>query len=142
LWLGLGAGAGYALYTLFGRAAVARAGPLASVFWSFLFAALALAVVQEPVGPLLRDMASVPLLIALGIVPTLLPYVLFLRALRSLPASTASMLACSEPLFAAVLAWIVLGDRMTGMQAIGMAFIVVASALLAVKRRPPRSIPA
>jgi drug/metabolite transporter, DME family len=132
LWLGLGAGAGYALYTLFGRAAASRATPLASVFWSFLFAALALAAVQEPVGPLLRDPGSVPLLLALGIVPTLLPYLLFLRALRTVPAGTASMLACSEPLFAAFIAMIVVGDRMTAMQAAGMTLIVAASVLLAI----------
>jgi len=134
LVLGLAAGFGYGLYTLFGRVAVRKAHPVASVFWSFLFAALALTVLTEPVGPLLRSVRALPLLLALGVMPTLVPYLLYLKALRTVQPGTAAMLACTEPLFAAILAALVLGEGLTVLQAAGMALIVGAAALLARRR--------
>lgn len=130
LLFGLGAGFGYALYTLFGRASVSRTHPLTAVFWSFLFAAIALTFLAGPVGPLVRDAGALPWFIALGIVPTLLPYLLYLRALRSVQPGTAAMLACIEPLVAAILAALVLGERLTAMQTLGMAAIVGAAVIL------------
>jgi len=130
LLLGLGAGMGYALYTLFGRASVTRAEPVAAVFWSFLFAAVALAFLASPIEPLVRDARALPWLLALGIVPTLLPYLLYLRALRTVPPGTAAMLACAEPVVAAILSALWLGERLTGVQAIGMAMIVGAAVVL------------
>jgi drug/metabolite transporter (DMT)-like permease len=136
LLLGLGAGFGYALYTLFGRASIDRAHPVAAVFWSFLFAALALTVLAEPVGPLTRDIAALPWLLTLGIVPTLLPYLFYLRALKTVQPGTAAMLACVEPLIAALLAATLLNERLSVIQACGMGLIVGAAVLLV---RPGRT---
>lgn len=127
---GLAAGFGYALYTVFGRSAVRRTTPVATLFWSFLFAGLVLALVAEPVRPTLRAPAALPWLLALGLLTTLLPYALFLRALRTVPAGTASLLACTEPVFATVLAAIFLGERLAMPQIAGMTLIVGAAALL------------
>jgi drug/metabolite transporter (DMT)-like permease len=133
--LGLAAGFGYALYTLFGRAAVARADPITSVFWTFLFAALVLALFADPVTPVLRDPGALPLLVALGLVPTLFAYILYLRALRTITAGTASMLACSEPLFAAVFAFVLLDERLDFRQGTGMALIVLAAIVISRTER-------
>ncbi|MEX0907438.1 MAG: DMT family transporter, partial [Gemmatimonadota bacterium] len=81
LLLGLGSGVGYAAYTLFSKLATERYGPLASLFWSFGFAAAVLAVIAPPIAPFLRIPGHALLLIALSIVPTVLPYALFLVAL-------------------------------------------------------------
>jgi drug/metabolite transporter, DME family len=131
LLLGLGAGAGYALYTLFSKVATERDGPLASLFWSFGFATLALAAVASPVAPFVRAPQHTLLLLALGVVPTILPYAFYLTALRRLRASTASMLASLEPVVAAILAALLLGERMRGVQPLGMALVVTAAVLLA-----------
>jgi drug/metabolite transporter (DMT)-like permease len=136
LLLGLGAGFGYALYTLFGRVSVERTHPVTAVLWSFLFAALALTLLAEPVGPLTRDPRALPWLLALGIVPTLLPYLFYLRALKTIQPGTAAMLACVEPLVAALLAALFLGERLRPVQTAGMALIVGAAVLLV---RPGRT---
>ncbi|HUF51101.1 MAG TPA: EamA family transporter, partial [Longimicrobiales bacterium] len=112
LLLGLASGFGYALYTLFSKVSTERYGPLASLFWCFLFAALALAIVAPPLAPMLRAPQHIPALIALGIVPTILPYALYLGGLRVLRASTAAMLASLEPAVAAVLAAALLHERL------------------------------
>src|SRR5690606_29397035 len=68
--LGLGAGFGYAMFTMFSKAATSRYGPFPSLFWSFLFATVSLAVIAPPWSVLRRAGAdSMLLLIALGIVP-------------------------------------------------------------------------
>jgi inner membrane transporter RhtA len=71
------------------------------------------------------------LLIGLGVVPTLLPYALYLAALRHLRASTAAMLASIEPVIAAAYAAVLLGERMDGLQIAGMLLVVCAAVLLA-----------
>jgi drug/metabolite transporter, DME family len=131
LLLGLGAGATYALYTIFSKVATERWGPEAALFWSFGFATLVLALIAPPHAPFLRAPQHVPLLLALGIVPTLIPYALYLAALRELRASTASMLAAVEPVIAAILAALLLGERLQPAQAVGMLLIVAAAVLLA-----------
>ncbi len=135
--LGLGAGLSYAIYTVFSKAAMQRTSPLVALVWSFGAASLVLAVLAPPFEPLARQPAALPLLIGLGLVPTLLPYALFLRALRWLRASAASMIASVEPVIAAALAVLLLGERPLPEQGIGILCIVVAAAL--TERKAARS---
>ena len=131
LLLGLGSGFGYALYTLFSKVAGERYGPVASLFWSFVFAAVSLGVLASPLSAFVRAPDQTLLLIGLGIVPTLLPYGLYITALRHLRASTAAMLASIEPVFAAGFAALLLGERMDWLQVAGMVLVVCAAVLLA-----------
>lgn len=131
LGLGLLSGGTYALYTVLSKIGTERFGPAASLFWSFFFATLALAIVASPVAPLIRAPADRMTLLALGIVPTLAPYALYLLALRQLRASTAAMLASAEPAIATILAAIVLHEGFDLLQGIGIALIVMAAVLLA-----------
>jgi drug/metabolite transporter, DME family len=131
LSLGVAAGATYALYTVLSKIATQRVSPDAALLWSFGFAAAALALVAPPHAPFVRAPEHALLLIGIGIVPTLLPYALYLRGLRALRASTASMLAAVEPVIAAVLAALLLGERLTGLQALGIVLVVVAAVVIA-----------
>ncbi|CAN5612441.1 EamA family transporter [soil metagenome] len=131
LLVGLAAGATYAVYTVFSKIATERYGPAAALFWSFGFAAVAFAVLAPPHLPFIRAPQHTLLLLALGIVPTLIPYALYLAALRELRASTASMLAAVEPMIAAILAALLLGERLQASQTLGMALIVAAAVVLA-----------
>jgi drug/metabolite transporter, DME family len=131
LLFGLGSGLGYALYTLSSKMASERYGSLPSLFWSFAFAALSLGALASPITPFLRAPEQTLLLIGLGIVPTLLPYALYIAALRHLRASTAAMLASIEPAIAAALAALLLGESMDALQLIGMVLVVCAAVLLA-----------
>jgi len=130
LLLGIGAGLGYALYTVMSKHASAHYGAVPSLFWCFLFAAAALALLASPVEPFLRAPRHAGMLLLLGIVPTILPYALYLSALRSLRASTASMLASLEPVMAALMAALLLHEGMTLAQLAGMALVVGAAVLL------------
>jgi drug/metabolite transporter (DMT)-like permease len=132
--LGIGAAMGYAAYSIFGKIAIERTTSRAALFWSFLFAAIPLAFLAEPIGPIVRSPSSLPAFIGVGILPTSLAYVLYLRGLRTLRPSTASVLACAEPVFAAIFAMILLGETVSPLQVIGIA-AVVSGAVLAVERK-------
>lgn len=132
LLAGLGSGMAYGLYTLVSKVATERySDPIAPVFWMFAFATLAMTVIEPPFAALRRPHHAWPAVLGLGIVPTLLPYLLYVQALRWLRASTASMLACAEPVIAALLAVAFLGESLDAARVAGIALIAVAAGLLA-----------
>ncbi len=135
LGLGVMSGCAYAAYTLMSKRSSQKYGAVQSLFWSFLFATIAFAIIAPPFEPAFRDMSMLPMLIALGIVPTLIPYGLYLMGIRYLRASTASMLASIEPMIAAVLAVVVLGEGLRVPRITGIVLIVGAAALLAFEVR-------
>ncbi len=136
LLTGLGSGFAYGLYTLFSKAATERyTDPITPVFWMFAFAALAMTVIEPPWIALRRPHDSWPALLGLGLVPTLLPYLLYLQALRWLRASTAAMLAAVEPVIAALLAAGLLGEVLDATRVVGIGLIALAGGLLARERK-------
>lgn len=127
--LGLAAGLSYAIYTVLSKVAMKHTSPLPALVWSFGAATLVLMLFVPPFEPLARQPSSLPWLIAIGIVPTLIPYALFLRALRFMEAGAASMIASIEPIIAAVLAVILLGERPHVEQGLGILCIVLAAVI-------------
>jgi drug/metabolite transporter, DME family len=139
LLIGVAAGATYATYTMLSKVVVGRYGAVASLFWCFGAAAVVLALLAPPHVPFMRAPDQWPALVALGVVPTLIPYALYLAALRGLRASTASMLASVEPVIAAGLAAVLLHERVEPLQGVGVLLVVSAAALLTrqVRREDP-----
>jgi len=72
------------------------------------------------------SLASAGLLAALGIGPTAVAYTLYFRGLRTASASTAALLSLIEPLAAAVLAAVVLGDRLSATGIAGAVMLLAA----------------
>jgi DME family drug/metabolite transporter len=71
----------------------------------------------------------------LGAVPTAAAYLLFAAGLRRLRAAEASTLTLVEPVTAALLGAIVLGERPGGTTVIGMAIVLAGIAVLALPAR-------
>ena len=78
-------------------------------------------------------------LLMLAVAGTVLPYLAGLRALRDLPSALASVLALVEPLVAAVLAWMLLGQALGLMQLAG-AVVLLTGAVL-VQLAGPKPLP-
>ena len=66
------------------------------------------------------------ILIALGTGPTAVAYTLYFRGLRSAAASTAALLTLLEPLTGAILAALLLGERLSATGIAGAALIATA----------------
>ena len=80
---------------------------------------------------------TVPLLVvAIGLGCTVLPIAAFLSGVVRVGPSRATVLATAEPPLTILVAWAVLGDRLTPVQLAGAGLVVAALALLQVTRRP------
>lgn len=72
------------------------------------------------------------LIAVLGLVPTALAYLLFLRGLRTVPATTAGLLSLLEPLGATVLAAVLFGERLSPLALVGAVILLLGLALFMI----------
>ncbi|MEA2480204.1 MAG: drug/metabolite transporter, family [Thermoleophilaceae bacterium] len=134
--LALGAGASYGLYTVTSKTLL-DAGQRPEAVMAVAFAAGAILLV--PVLALgdtawLAHPGGIALAAYLGLIPTALAYVLFARGLERLPAATVATLTLAEPLTAALLGILVLGERPGPVAIVGA--LLVLSGLLVLARSP------
>lgn len=135
--LALAAGLGYASYTVIAKQLLAAGhSPQTVMGGAFGAGGLLLApVLVVTAGPWLFTTGGVVLVLYLALVPTALAYVLFARGLQQLTAGETATLTLAEPLTAALLGAVVLGER-PGAVAVAGAGMVLAG-LLALASRPP-----
>jgi DME family drug/metabolite transporter len=129
------AAAGFAAITLTASRPVPGLDDLTVTGFGFTVGGLALMPLAELAGGIgFRPApASLGLLVALGTGPTAVAYTLFFRGLRSAAPGTAALLALLEPLTGAVLADLLLGERLSatgiaGAAAIGAAVLITVRA--------------
>jgi DME family drug/metabolite transporter len=122
------AAAGFAAVTLAGAQPVPGLDELTVTGFGFTLGGLILVPVAAALGgPGFRPGAeAVGLLVALGVGPTAIAYTLYFRGLRTAAASTAALLALLEPLTAAILAAVVLGQRLSATGMAGAAILMAA----------------
>ena len=132
--LALGASASYATYIIAGNAAAVRRQPIQP----FLAGAFAVSAVLTVPLLFTGDVTWVgtgsgALLVAyLAVVPTVVAYSLFNRGLQGIRPSTASTLGLLEPVVAAGLAVLVVGERLSPLGA-GGALLVIVGLLMIVR---------
>lgn len=137
---GLASGLAYALYTIFGKAALRRYAPLTTLTYALGFGTIFLGTVAlaTAVIPRAHPSSGWLALVYLALVTTLLAQVLYLAGMRYIDAGPASLLATVEPVAAAMLGYIVFGERLEGLQIAGGA-LVVGAVMLARGLAGPRS---
>jgi len=126
--LSLVSAAGFAAVTLIGTSPVTGLDELSLNGFGFTLGGLALLPLAAVSGGLgfRPGPASAGLLAALAIGPTAVAYTLYFRGLRKASASTAALLTLIEPLAAAVLAALVLGDRLSALGVAGAVMLLAA----------------
>ena len=144
----LGAAVALALYYLQGEKLVVHRDPVSLTMWGFAFAALFWALAQPwwlfpweslditaspfgESGPAVPGWALVTYMVVLG---TVVPFALVLASLRHLRATQASVVGMTEPVIAAAIAYVLLGEALTPVQMLGGA-VVLAGVLLAETSR-------
>lgn len=137
------AGLSYGLYTYaFGRL-IARGhhprGVIGAVFGSA--SPVLLAVMAVTGAGLVSSLTQLSLISYLVLGPMVIAYLAFSRALVTLRSSTVATTALVEPLVAALLALLVVGEQLGGIAIIGGLIVVVALVLLAAgggeRAKPP-----
>lgn len=130
---GLGAGFGYALYSIFARYALAKYTPFTVTAWTFIMASIGLAGFCG-LPDMVHHMALMPagavLFMLLGLVSTALPFVLYTVGLEKMEAGKASILASVEPLTSTIVGITIFQEALTAAGVAGMACILGAVVLL------------
>ncbi|MER6171958.1 EamA family transporter [Streptosporangium sp. NPDC001681] len=127
--------AGYAGVTLLNRASSGE--PYRTAMGGFVVGGLCLLPVALAQGllPSGDPLASWAIIAFLGTVPTALAYGLFFTGLAAVRATTASVISLVEPVGAALLGVLLLGERLTVPAACGGVLLLGAVALLAAGER-------
>jgi len=123
-----GAALCWAMYIVFGKRVSTLQGGQA-VAWGMLAAAL----FTVPVGALHAGAALLaPGVLAAGLgvamLSSALPYSLEMRALRHMPRRVFGMLVSASPAVSALAGWLVLGERLSPLQWLAIALVMLASA--------------
>jgi len=132
--LALAAGLCYAVYAV-AAAGLISAGSRESAVMGLLFggAAILLAPVLAATSPgWLLSARGIAVTGYLGGVTTAAAYLLYGRGLRTVPAPVAVTLGLAEPVVAAILGLVVLGERLTGSAVAGLALVGLALGALAL----------
>jgi drug/metabolite transporter (DMT)-like permease len=79
-------------------------------------------------------------LVVLAVVATVLPYLAGIRAMRDLPSTLGSVLALVEPVVAAVLAWLLLGQALGLTQLVGAVVLLGGAALVQLAGPVPLAV--
>lgn len=138
---GLASAVLFATYMLMGRHAATRFSAWTFLTYGLGAAAVFWAVVLGPgrIGSVLVDPGTLAAVAYVAVVSTIVPFGLFLVALKHLDATRAGVTATIEPVLAGVGAWIALGEGLNGWQVAGAALVVTAIVLVQLPGRTPVS---
>jgi drug/metabolite transporter (DMT)-like permease len=126
LIVGLGSGFFYALYSIFGKAALSKYDSLTVTVYTFLFASFAIV----PFSGLdlrvssLTDLKVIGLVIGLGFLSTMLPFIFYTKGLQYVESSRASIIATIEPVVASVIGFFIFNETLSTWQYIGMIMVI------------------
>lgn len=132
----LGAGFSYAMYTLIGKLMLEHNRGNAVVAVMFFGGALIMLpfLVMNDVSWVLTMQGAVTM-VHLGILTTTLSYVLFAKGLKTVTVSKTTTLSLAEPLTAACLGILVLGENLNTMVGSGIFLLFMGIMILSVEKR-------
>lgn len=131
--LGLGSGFFYAMYSIFGRYALARCQPMTVTFYTFVFAGLGSLFLTSPVrvvSVLAGDSRLAWLALGLVAVSTVLPYLLYTKGLVHVESGKAAIMASMEPVVAALAGVLAFGEPMSLGVFLGLVCILASIYIL------------
>ncbi len=126
---GLCAAASYAVFTVTAKAYRLYLQPLGLVTFSLIVGTLALLPIAALSGPLVPSATPAAWLVlaASAGAQALLAYVLFTWGLKRVEASRAIVVATLEPVSAAILGYVVLGEQMSLSQVVGAGLVILGA---------------
>lgn len=128
--MGLGAGLGYALYSIFSRYALERGyHSLTISYYTFVFAclgALPMADISMIYDACKEEFGMIGFYIIFGLVSTVIPYITYTLGLTAMENSKASIVASVEPVAATVVGILMFHENMTVNNLIGIVLVLGA----------------
>ena len=127
----------FAAYTLLSESAAKHFGPTGALLRAFGAASILWVAFQATQGwpGALFETANIGRVLFVGVVGTLLPFVLYVWGVRRVAAQKAVIVASLEPPLAAFTAWWWLGETLAPVQIAGAILVLVAVGALQYRRR-------
>ncbi|PLX40964.1 MAG: hypothetical protein C0608_07520 [Deltaproteobacteria bacterium] len=134
----------FAGYSLVSERMMAKYTPWTTSFYAFFGSAVFLnfARLEGALAPSAYNQEQWLLFIYIGIMGTAVPFTLFIAGINHIRASRASIIGTTEPLFAGVFAWLLLGEKMSSVQLLGGAITIAAIIILQKDRSGLEGSPA
>ena len=130
--LGLGSGFFYALYSIFGRYALAHYGSMTVTVWTFLFAGPVSLLLVKPaeMTAVLAQPKAWLLAAALVVFSTVLPYIFYTGGLAKVEAGKASIMASLEPVVASLMGVVLFSEPMGIQTVLGIVCVLAGVYIL------------
>lgn len=139
LLCGIGAGFGYALYSIFGTIALRRYEPFTVTFYGFVFGALGCIVLSGP-SELVANIAAAPTFTMFWFIPTaalvsaVIPYLCYTQGLKTVEAGKASIIATVEPVVATLLGIVLYNEPLSFVALCGIVLVLGAIVVLNIRK--------
>jgi len=130
--IGLGAGFGYALYSIFAKFAIRKYSSFTVSFYTFFVASLLLVPMTKiwTKLPVIMNSKAMIYIVGLSLVSTVFAFLLYTEGLKGIESSKASILSTVEPLAALIIGIAIFQETITSTQLLG-GVVIFASAILA-----------
>ncbi|MED1862086.1 EamA family transporter [Fictibacillus nanhaiensis] len=140
LLIGLGAGFGYSLYSIFGKLASRKYETLTISIYTFFFAMLALFPISgiTSANTLVFNSSVLLNIVGLGLFPTVFAYWFYTQGLKQMDASKAAIISTIEPVVATLMGLILYKEAVSFVQIIGILFVL--GAVLMIQERNEKDI--
>lgn len=133
---GVLSGIGYALYSIFGRYALKKYASLTCSFYAFVMASLVTLPVFLFSGNGWNAFAvqTLPYVLGISVISTFLPYICYTAGLELTTPARASIIACVEPVVAALAGLIAYGQTLSAGAIGGIISVLASVVILQVKK--------
>ena len=136
--LGLGAGLGYALYSIFGRYAIMKGyHNFTIVLYTFIFTSIAVIPLSDMgklAGVVTQSFGMAAFSALCGIVTTVFPYIVYNFGLTAVENGKAAIIASVEPVVATLIGVFIFREAMTAGNLAGILMVLTAIVLTNLKR--------
>ncbi|MFS0865022.1 DMT family transporter [Fredinandcohnia sp. 179-A 10B2 NHS] len=128
LVVGVGSGFFYALYSIFGKFALAKYDSLTVTVYTFIFAAVAVTPFSGlwEVIHLFTNFKTWLFVVGLGFLSTMMAFILYTKGLQHIESSRASIIATIEPVVAALIGFFVFQEKLNLWQYTGIIMVIAA----------------
>lgn len=144
LLIGLSAGFGYSLYSIFGKVLMRRYESLTVTVYTFILASLASLVIAEPVS-MVRIIAAnaekMPITVIGSVITLALPYICYSAALKYIESSKASIIASFEVVAASLFGVFLYHELLDIYNIVGIVCVVAALVILQLKPKSESEAP-
>lgn len=136
LAVGLGAGLGYALYSIFSKLALKKYNPITITLYTFIFAAIGLIPLggYSNITEVLYNKSLLISSLELALFSTVIPFYLYTFGLSYIDSTKASIIATIEPVVASLIGIFYFKETLSVLQIIGVILVVSAVIIVSLKQ--------